>query len=113
VILDIYSWYVVGSMIAHRESTALAEVLIRQTCIKQSIGRDQLQRSHGELPVIDFDCAPPGGVHYHPRRPRQLDDLQTGRVPARRPGHHPVAQPPARRRQPLQRRPALRLNGDS
>jgi putative transposase len=42
VILDIYSRYVVGWMVAHRESAALAEVLIRQTCAKQSIGRDQL-----------------------------------------------------------------------
>jgi putative transposase len=42
VILDIFSRYVVGWMIAHRESAALAEVLIRQTCAKQSIGADQL-----------------------------------------------------------------------
>ena len=42
VILDIYSRYVVGWMVAHRESAALAEMLIRQTCTKQSIGRDQL-----------------------------------------------------------------------
>ena len=42
VILDIYSRYVVGWMVASRESAALAEVLIRQTCAKQGIGRDQL-----------------------------------------------------------------------
>ena len=42
VILDIFSRYVVGWMVAHRESAALAEVLIRQTCTKQHIGRDQL-----------------------------------------------------------------------
>jgi len=42
VILDIFSRYVVGWMVAHRESAALAEVLIRQTCAKQGIGRDQL-----------------------------------------------------------------------
>jgi putative transposase len=42
VILDIYSRYAVGWMVASRESAALAEVLIRQTCAKQSIGRDQL-----------------------------------------------------------------------
>jgi putative transposase len=42
VILDIFSRYVVGWMIAHRESAALAEVLIRQTCAKQHIGADQL-----------------------------------------------------------------------
>jgi putative transposase len=42
VILDIFSRYVVGWMVAHRESTALAEVLIRQTCTKQHIGANQL-----------------------------------------------------------------------
>jgi putative transposase len=42
VIIDIYSRYVVGWMVAIRESAALAEVLIRQTCAKQGIGRDQL-----------------------------------------------------------------------
>ena len=42
VILDIYSRYVVGWMVATRESAALAEVLIRQTCAKQGIGADQL-----------------------------------------------------------------------
>jgi putative transposase len=42
VILDIYSRYVVGWMVASRESAELADVLIRQTCAKQAIGRDQL-----------------------------------------------------------------------
>src|SRR5271165_2733530 len=42
VILDIYSRYVVGWMVASRESAALAEVLIRQTCAKQAIGLHQL-----------------------------------------------------------------------
>jgi putative transposase len=42
VILDIFSRYVVGWMVAHRESAGLAEVLIRQTCTKQGISRDQL-----------------------------------------------------------------------
>jgi putative transposase len=42
VILDIFSRYVVGWMVAHRESAALAEVLIRQTRAKQHIGADQL-----------------------------------------------------------------------
>ena len=36
VILDIYSRYVVGWMVASRESGALAEVLIRQTCAKNA-----------------------------------------------------------------------------
>jgi putative transposase len=42
VILDIFSRYVVGWMVASRESASLAEVLIRQTYAKQAIGRDQL-----------------------------------------------------------------------
>jgi putative transposase len=42
VILDIFSRYVVGWMLASRESAALAEVLMRQTCAKQGIGREQL-----------------------------------------------------------------------
>jgi len=40
--LDIYSRYAVGWMVASRESAALAEVLIRQTCTKQGIGANQL-----------------------------------------------------------------------
>ena len=42
VIMDIYSRYVVGWMVASRESAELAEVLIRQTVAKQGIQRDQL-----------------------------------------------------------------------
>jgi len=42
VILDIYSRYVVGWMLASRESQHLAERLIRETLIKEGIGRDQL-----------------------------------------------------------------------
>ena len=42
VILDIYSRYVVGWMLAHRESDQLAERLIRETLMKQGVVRDQL-----------------------------------------------------------------------
>lgn len=42
VILDIYSRYVVGWMVAHRELAALARKLIAQTCEKQMIQPDQL-----------------------------------------------------------------------
>jgi putative transposase len=42
VILDIFSRYVVGWMLAGRESEYLAERLIRETVIKQGIVRDQL-----------------------------------------------------------------------
>jgi putative transposase len=42
VILDIFSRYVVGWMVAHRESALLAERLIAATCAKQQIRPDQL-----------------------------------------------------------------------
>lgn len=42
VILDIFSRYVVGWMIAERELSELAKTLIKQTCIKQEIAQDQL-----------------------------------------------------------------------
>jgi putative transposase len=42
VILDIFSRYVVGWMVAPAESAALAEKLIKETCAKQRIGRDLL-----------------------------------------------------------------------
>jgi putative transposase len=42
VILDIFSRCVVGWLIADRESGALAELLIAETCAKQHIDRDQL-----------------------------------------------------------------------
>ncbi len=42
VILDVFSRYVVGWMIAERESAALAEELITQTCVRQDIQPGQL-----------------------------------------------------------------------
>ena len=42
VIIDIFSRYVVGWMVAHRESAALAKRLIADTCEKQQITREQL-----------------------------------------------------------------------
>ena len=42
VILDVYSRYVVGWMVAHRESKALAVALIEGTCRKQGIRPGQL-----------------------------------------------------------------------
>ena len=42
VILDIFSRYVVGWMVASRESASLAEKLIRETCQKQAIVPGQL-----------------------------------------------------------------------
>ncbi len=42
VILDIFSRYVVGWMVAHRESATLAQQLIAETCAKQNITAGQL-----------------------------------------------------------------------
>jgi putative transposase len=42
VILDVFSRYVVGWMVADRESASLAERLIAETCARQQIARDQL-----------------------------------------------------------------------
>jgi putative transposase len=42
VIIDIYSRYVVGWMVAHREADALAKRLIEETCRKQQIQEGQL-----------------------------------------------------------------------
>ena len=42
VILDIFSRYVVGWMVAPRESATLARQLIAETCAKQAIAEDQL-----------------------------------------------------------------------
>jgi putative transposase len=42
VMLDVFSRYVVGWMVAQRESATLAERFIRETCARQGIGRDRL-----------------------------------------------------------------------
>jgi len=42
VMLDVFSRYVVGWLVAPRESATLAEQFIHETCDRQSIGRDQL-----------------------------------------------------------------------
>jgi len=42
VILDVFSRYVVGWMIAERETAALAEELIAETCVRQGVQPDQL-----------------------------------------------------------------------
>ncbi len=42
VILDVFSRYVVGWMVAHRETAALADRLIEETCRRQQISAGQL-----------------------------------------------------------------------
>jgi putative transposase len=78
VILDVYSRYVVGWMIAERESEALAQELIRATCDKQGVqpgqltlhadnGSAMIARSVAQL-LIDLDV-----VKSH-SRPHVSDD---------------------------------------
>ena len=64
VLLDIYSRYVVGWMVAHRESATLAKKLI---AAERDEAGDRARAAH------------------RARRPRLLDDLQAGGVAARRP----------------------------
>jgi putative transposase len=42
VVIDIFSRYVPGWMLAHAENASLAEALLEETITKQGIGRDQL-----------------------------------------------------------------------
>jgi len=42
VILDIYSRYAVGWMLATKESAELAKLLISETCKRQGVGKDEL-----------------------------------------------------------------------
>ena len=72
VILDIFSRYVVGGMVAPAESAALAPRRITDTCMKPQI-------EPGQLP-------PAGGS-------RLLHDIQPSGGAARRPGDHQAAQP--------------------
>ena len=67
VIMDIFSRYVVGWMVAHRESATLARQLIAETCVKQSIAE---------------------GPTYPPRRSRLFNEIQTGRPTAGRSRRH-------------------------
>ena len=107
VILDIYSRYVVGWMLAHRESADLAEVMIRQTCVKQGIGRDRLTihadrgssmtskpvaflladlgvtQSHSRPHVSDdnpFSEAQFKTLKYRPDFPERFDSIEAARV---------------------------------
>ena len=42
VIIDVFSRYIVGWMVAHRESAALAQKLISETCTREGIEKNQL-----------------------------------------------------------------------
>ena len=97
VILDIFSRYVVGWMVASRETGPLAEVLIRQTCAKQGIERAQLtihadRGSSMTSKPVAFLLADLGVTQSHSRphvsndNPFSEAQFKTLEVPARLPG---------------------------
>ena len=73
VVLDIFSRYAVGWMVADRENSALAGRLIEETCHKQGV---QPRGAHTAL------------------RPRRADDQQVHRTTARRSRRDPLVEPP-------------------
>ena len=81
VILDVFSRYVVGWMVAHARGAALAE----------AHRRDDAETRASPRPA------------HAPRRPRRVDDVQAGGVLAGRPGRHQDPLAPAR----VQRQPVL------
>jgi len=110
VILDIYSRYVVGWMIAPKETAALARELIEETCSKQNIQPDQLTihsdrgspmiaksmvmlmadlgvtKSHSRPHVSDdnpFSEAQFRTMKYRPDYPKRFGSQQDARVWAR------------------------------
>src|SRR5262249_35069462 len=79
VILDIFSRYAVGWMAATRESAALAETLISQTCAKQQISPGQLATTAGPGPSdhpkpVPFLAPRPGHPQSAPPPPRLNDN---------------------------------------
>jgi putative transposase len=123
VILDIYSRYVVGWMVASRESAGLAEVLIRQTCAKQGIGPHQLtihadRGSSMTSKPVAFLLADLGVTQSH-SRPHVSDDnpfseaqFKSWPPPVSRQHHGrtPTENPPAPRQQIA---PALQPHGSA
>lgn len=110
VLLDIYSRYVVGWMIAERETAALAQELVEITCQRQGIARDQLtlhadnggpmrakslallldelgvSASHSRPHTSDdnpFSEAQFKTLKYHPGYPDRFGSLQEARAWAR------------------------------
>jgi len=72
VILDIFSRYVVGWMVANREQDALAKRLIEETCVKQKVTFDQLtihadRGASMKSKVVAHLLADPGITKTHSR----------------------------------------------
>jgi putative transposase len=106
VIIDVYSRYIVGWMVADRESAVLAEKLIAETCERQGIPRDQLtlhadRGSSMKSQLVAHLLADLGVTKTH-SRPHVSDDR-----PHRR-GVRGVADSPGLRRRGRGRRPRRR-----
>lgn len=107
VIMDVYSRYVVGWMLATRESAELAEALIAETCAREGIEPGQLtvhadrgsamrskqvaqllidrgvEKSHSRPHVSNdnpFSEAQFKTTKYHPSTPERFGSLEDGRV---------------------------------
>ena len=95
VMLDVFSRYVVGWMVAHRESATLAEQFIRETCARQGIGREQLTVHADRGPAMTARRPVAGGPWRHQdacpaarveRQPVLRGPVQDAEVPPSIPG---------------------------
>jgi len=84
VILDVYSRYVVGSMIAERESAELAEAFIAETCAQEQIPANQLtihaDRGNAMTSLVSPSCSVTWGS---PKRIAGRTSRMTTRFPKR------------------------------
>jgi putative transposase len=64
VILDLFSRYVVGWMVARHESARLAQRLIEATCLKQGIGSRQLTTHAERGAPMRSNLGPPSRVLF-------------------------------------------------
>lgn len=94
VLLDLFSRFVVGWLVAEREAAALAEQLIAESCARQQIARDQLTlhsdrgapRSAKSLSVLLADL----GVTPSLARPRLPDDNAFSEAQFKTVKYHPT-----------------------
>ena len=85
-ILDVYSRYVVGWMLAYRESAALAQDLIAETCLKQKIIPGSLT-VHADNSIISFSPsiqpfseAAFKTLKYRPGYPERFGSIEDARL---------------------------------
>ena len=101
VVLDIFSRYAVGWMVADRENSALAGRLIEEACHKQGVqpqvltlhsdDDEQVHRTTARRPRRDPFTEPPSGVR---RQPLLRGPVQDPEVPPRLPWPLPRQSPP-------------------